>query len=45
MVPGLAIPVDETIDVHVRKLAIGVLDTHIELEKVESELNVQIAEL
>lgn len=36
----LEFPVDEPIDVHTRKLITGVDDAHIELEKVQLELNI-----
>lgn len=45
MVPKLATPDGEPIKVHFHKLSIGVCDAHIELDKVQLELNLQIANL
>lgn len=45
MVPELAIPEEEPIEVHIRKLATGVRDTHTEMGRVQLELNLQIIEL
>ena len=39
MVPKLATPDGEPIKVHFHKLSIGVCDAHIELDKVQLELN------
>lgn len=44
-VPALAIPEVVPIDVQVQKLTTGVRDTHIELAKVQLELNLKIVEL
>lgn len=45
MVLELAIPQEEPVKVHVRKLAMGVHDTHTEMVWVHLELNLQIIEL
>jgi len=45
MVPKLAIPEEESVKVHVRKLSTGVCDACIELAKVQLELNLHIADL
>ena len=45
MVPELAIPEGEPIEVPVRKLAIGVRDDCIKLAKVQLELSLQIVDL
>ena len=43
MVSKLAITMDELVDVHIFKLAMGIHDACIELAKVQLELNLQIA--
>jgi len=45
MVPELAIPEEEPIKVCVHKLSMGVCDAHIEIVRVQLELNLQIIEL
>ena len=45
MVPELAIPDGELIEVHIHKLATGVHDTCTELAKAQLELNLQVANL
>lgn len=45
MVLELAIPEEEPIEVHIRKLATGVHDTWTEMAWVQLELNLHITEL
>jgi len=39
IVPELAIPEEELVEVHVRKLATGVHDAHTEMARIQLELN------
>ena len=45
MVPELAIPEEEPVEVYLHKLAIGVCNTQMEMARVQLELNLQITEL
>ncbi len=45
MVPELAIPEEETVEVLIRKLASGMHDTRTEMVRVQLELNLYIIEL
>eukprot|EP00253_Pinus_taeda_P012376 PITA_12376 len=45
MVPKLAIPKEEPVEVHIRKFSIAVCDTWTEMARVQLELNLQIIKL
>ena len=45
MVPELAIPEEESVEVRIRKLATGVRNTWTKMARVQLELNLQITEL
>ena len=45
MVPELAIPKEEPVEVHVLKLATGVRDARTKMDSIQLELNLQITKL